>query len=324
MSEQTVVVRKILPASREEVYDAWLDCEGMRQWMCPGPVTSAEVTLEPRVGGRLRILMKAPKSDYDHTGEFRVLDRPSKLQFTWVSPGTDHQETLVTVELHERGTQCELVLTHERFPREEAARQHEEGWGQIADKLGDYLAQSAQDAAASSCGSVKTPPPRSVVRVFTERRRTKPDDFRLAYEFDAPVDKVYQQFATEAGVRNWWTIYCEMEERVGGQASFRFPSSDFYAIVRITRLDPGRAVEWEVLDSKHPAKSGFVDLNDWVGTRIGFDMQPTASERTALRFTHSGLALKECLEVCSSAWAFFLNQSLRAYLEGGAGQPHTK
>ena len=297
MSGHTVVVRKLLPASREEVFDAWLDSDGMQRWMCPGTATSSEVTMEPRVGGRFRILMKAPEATYDHTGEFRVLDRPSKLQFTWRSPKTDDQETLVTVELHERGSKCELVLTHERIPREEAAREHEQGWGGIVDKLGNYLVQD---------------------------RRSATDDFRLAYEFVAPADKVYQQFATQAGVRNWWTIFCEMEERVGGRASFRFPSSDFFAVARITRLDPGRAVEWEVTDSKHPANSGFVDLQDWVGTRIGFEMEPITPERTALRLTHYGLAPKECFGGCASAWAFFLNQSLRGYLEAGAGQPHTK
>jgi hypothetical protein len=40
-------------------------------------------------------------------------------QFTWVSPATDNQERLVTVELHERGPKCQFVLTHERIPREE-------------------------------------------------------------------------------------------------------------------------------------------------------------------------------------------------------------
>jgi uncharacterized protein YndB with AHSA1/START domain len=64
MTGQTVTIRKILPASREEVFDAWLDPEGMRRWMCPGPVTSAEVTLEPRVGGRFRIVMSAPNATF--------------------------------------------------------------------------------------------------------------------------------------------------------------------------------------------------------------------------------------------------------------------
>lgn len=95
-------------------------------------------------------------------------------------------------------------------------------------------------------------------------------------------------------------------------------------MARITRLDPQRAVEWEVIDSKHPEQTGFVDLHDWVGTRISFETEPTAPERTALRLRHSGLVAKECFGVCSSAWAFFLNQSLRGYLEAGAGQPHTK
>ena len=293
MSTQPVVVRKVMPVSREEVFDAWLDGEGMGQWMCPGTVGRSEATLDARVGGGFRILMKAAEAEYLHTGEFLVLDRPSKLQFTWFSPGTDQQETLVTVELHERGEYCEVVLTHERFPREDAAARHQKGWREILDKLAGYLGG-------------------------------KRDDFRLAYEFAAPVHKVYAQFATEAGVRNWWTVFCEMEERVGGRASFPFPSSDFFAIVRITRLEPGRVVEWEVIDSKHPASSGFVDLNDWIRTRIRFEMEEAGEGRTKLCFTHARLALKECLGVCSSAWAFFLNQSLRGYLESGAGQPHTK
>jgi len=33
MSGQTVVVRKRLPATCEEVFEAWLDAEGMRRWM---------------------------------------------------------------------------------------------------------------------------------------------------------------------------------------------------------------------------------------------------------------------------------------------------
>jgi len=80
-------------------------------------------------------VMRAPDAEYVNTGEFRVLDRPSKLQFTWVSSRWGNQETLVTVELQERGSQCELILTHERFPREHSLEQLAAGWGHIMDKL---------------------------------------------------------------------------------------------------------------------------------------------------------------------------------------------
>jgi uncharacterized protein YndB with AHSA1/START domain len=131
----------MLPASCEEVFDAWLDAVGMREWMRPGAVTSCEVALEPRVGGHFRIVMKAPGAEFVNTGEFRALDRPGKLQFTWVSSRWAYKETLVTVELHPREAHCELVLTHERFPRDHSAGQLVQGWTQILEMLGNHLGQ---------------------------------------------------------------------------------------------------------------------------------------------------------------------------------------
>ncbi len=139
MNGQTVTIRRILSASCEEVFDAWLDAEGMREWMCPGLVINCEVELEPRVGGHFRIVMMTPDAQFVNTGEFRVLDRPAKLQFTWVSSRWAHQETLVTVELHRHEAYCELVLTHERFPLQHSAGQLVKGWTEILEKLGSHL-----------------------------------------------------------------------------------------------------------------------------------------------------------------------------------------
>ena len=140
MNDQTVIVRRMLPASCEEVFDAWLDADGMRGWMCPGPVSSSEVVLEPRVGGHFRIVMMAPDAQIVNTGEYRVLDRPAKLQFTWTSSRWGPQETLVTVELHRRQSHCELVLTHERLPLESSTGQLRKGWTEIMEKLETALA----------------------------------------------------------------------------------------------------------------------------------------------------------------------------------------
>ena len=55
----------------------------------------------------------------------------------------------MTVELREHGSKRELVLTHERFPRVEAARKHERGWGQIADKLAKHLVEGRRPKSSS-------------------------------------------------------------------------------------------------------------------------------------------------------------------------------
>jgi Activator of Hsp90 ATPase homolog 1-like protein len=48
-----------MPAPREIVFEAWIDANGIRKWMCPGEVISVEVVLEDRVGGSFRIVMKS-------------------------------------------------------------------------------------------------------------------------------------------------------------------------------------------------------------------------------------------------------------------------
>jgi uncharacterized protein YndB with AHSA1/START domain len=136
-----LVVRRVIPAPREEVFAAWVDPESLRHWMCPGDVLTAEAHLDPRVGGAYRIVMKSPTREYDHTGEYLVVDPPSKLVFTWTSTGTDNRPTLVTIDLTARGDGCELVLTHERFPSAETMQRHKGGWGQIVERLAGHLQQ---------------------------------------------------------------------------------------------------------------------------------------------------------------------------------------
>lgn len=96
MIRQTVTVRKILPATCEEVFDAWLDPEGLREWMRPGLIADCDVTLEPRIGGEFRIVMKGPDVETINTGRFLVLDRPVRLVLY-----------MDLVALEERGNPCD-------------------------------------------------------------------------------------------------------------------------------------------------------------------------------------------------------------------------
>lgn len=136
-----IVARRRMPAPREIVYEAWTDPDGIRQWMCPGDVVSAEAVLDVRVGGSFRITMRAKDRVHEHTGTYQIVDPPAKLAFTWSGLENPTEITLVTVEFLARGDESDLVIKHERFTKAEVAQRYENGWGTITEKFAAYLAQ---------------------------------------------------------------------------------------------------------------------------------------------------------------------------------------
>lgn len=144
-----ISIRRKMPAPREVVYEAWIDPQGIREWMCPGDVISAEAALDVRVGGSYRIVMKGKERDHVHTGVYQVVEPNAKLVFTWTQEGNE-VTTLVTVEFLAHGKESELVLTHERFTKPDVTKRYENGWGTIAQKLSAYLAQRSSAALVDS------------------------------------------------------------------------------------------------------------------------------------------------------------------------------
>jgi uncharacterized protein YndB with AHSA1/START domain len=137
-SADLVIVRRVVPVAREEVFAAWLDPASLRQWMLPGDVARATAEVDPRVGGKFRIVMSHGNRDDEHWGEYLAIEPPSRLSFTWISAHTDLQPTVVTVEFLEKGRGTEVVLTHRRLPpaRRDA---HRNGWSDILRKLEETL-----------------------------------------------------------------------------------------------------------------------------------------------------------------------------------------
>ena len=135
-----VRISRLLPATPQEVFDAWTDPESVKIWMCPGAQTATTVELDARVGGSFRVVMRDERGDFTHTGEYREIRPPQRLVFTWRSNATRNEETLVTIELYPRGDDAtELILTHERLPDAPAVVGHTQGWQGIIEKFARYL-----------------------------------------------------------------------------------------------------------------------------------------------------------------------------------------
>ena len=130
---------RLLPAGLQEVFDAWLDPDGMKDWLCPGSTSTTVDELDARVGGHFTITMRDGDKDYVHRGEYREITPPKRLVFTWISHLTNNKPSLVTIEFNEKGAQTELILTHQELPTKDSAEKHRGGWTSILEKLSHRL-----------------------------------------------------------------------------------------------------------------------------------------------------------------------------------------
>jgi len=142
---RVAVVRRLLPAPPEVVYDEWLDPAALADWMCPRPARCRGVASDPRVGGPLRIDIEDGGTEFYVTGKYLTLDRPRRLSFTWtcstwLDPGIT---SVVTVLLEPRERQQTLMTIEHALLPPELVDQHERGWTAIAGQLAGELAAPA-------------------------------------------------------------------------------------------------------------------------------------------------------------------------------------
>jgi uncharacterized protein YndB with AHSA1/START domain len=133
---------RTLAAPRFAVWSAMTEPERLARWWGPAGFTAPRVDFDPRPGGRYRIAMQPPEGDLFHLhGEFREVDPPSRLAYTfvWEPPDPEDRETLVTLELEESGESTVVSLTQGEFATEARLELHQGGWTESFEKLEELL-----------------------------------------------------------------------------------------------------------------------------------------------------------------------------------------
>ena len=73
-------------------------------------------------------------------GTYLEIDEPERLRFTWNwESGGLGSETIVTIELEERGNGTRMNFRHELFDTEELRDEHNTGWAASFDRLVELL-----------------------------------------------------------------------------------------------------------------------------------------------------------------------------------------
>jgi uncharacterized protein YndB with AHSA1/START domain len=130
-----IVVSRVVPAAAEEVFDAWTNPELVGRFLTPEPGYTAAATMDARVGGAYAFSMFNGGEEYQMWGEFREIQRPSRLSFTWKE--SDDFETLVTITIEPLDpASSRITLAHAGMPDPN----YEQGWEYILDCMEGVLA----------------------------------------------------------------------------------------------------------------------------------------------------------------------------------------
>jgi uncharacterized protein YndB with AHSA1/START domain len=138
----TLAMTRVLPGEPPVVFAAFSDARELVRWWGPSGFTVPSLEFEPRVGDRYRIAMQPPGGDpFELTGEFREVEPPTRLAYTfvWDPPDPDDVETVVALSFRELSGSTEVALAQGPFKTEARRALHRDGWTDSFERVGLVL-----------------------------------------------------------------------------------------------------------------------------------------------------------------------------------------
>jgi uncharacterized protein YndB with AHSA1/START domain len=127
---------RTIDATPSEVYDAWIDPHGP---VSPWSGVVKAVVNPPKVDGLFYSMYKFENQEFAHYGRFTVLEKPRRIQYTWVSAGTQGLESVVTLNLEPQGDKTVVQINHSNLPDDEGGRRHETAQGYLLSRISNHF-----------------------------------------------------------------------------------------------------------------------------------------------------------------------------------------
>jgi uncharacterized protein YndB with AHSA1/START domain len=109
ISERELMVKRVLNAPRELVFDAWTNSKHLSQWWGPEGFTITVQEIDVRPGGVWRYIMHGPNGvDYDNKIEYIEVVSPERLIYAHGDSTEEHFR--VTVTFADQGDHTELTM----------------------------------------------------------------------------------------------------------------------------------------------------------------------------------------------------------------------
>ena len=135
-----LVVRRLIRATPERLFDAWTQPDHLKQWWGPENVSCIAAEVDLRIGGRYRIANQFPDGTVVWIiGEFQAIEPPYRLTYTWQIEGSSRPCELVTVRFEPHNNATEVIVTHTGISDRITRDRHEKGWVECLSALAGYL-----------------------------------------------------------------------------------------------------------------------------------------------------------------------------------------
>lgn len=136
-------------------------------------------------------------------------------------------------------------------------------------------------------------------------------------------EKVFRALTHE--MDRWWSTHVNGAlDSLGAKIKVNFPPNNGHWTFKATALSQGKLVELKCIEAYHVVAGQPAEIEkEWLGTMLRWSISPNG-EGTRIRFEHIGLTpALHCYEICDQGWNFFFGTSFPAYLNDGAGLPHS-
>lgn len=153
--EATIIIRRVVDAPRELVFEAFTDPKHLAQFWGPKGYGASKVDVDLRVGGQFRVEMRGPDGGtYPAVGVYREISPPERIVYAGLDEdlhpcgGGLPPRAIVTMSFADEGGKTRITV-HTQL-QSVAARDAATaggfsiGWNESLERLAAYLARRAQ------------------------------------------------------------------------------------------------------------------------------------------------------------------------------------
>lgn len=120
-------------------------------------------------------------------------------------------------------------------------------------------------------------------------------------------------------IDQWWGTTESSADQEGDVFKIYFGPESYWTF-RVVSLKRPEGIVWQCIASHQDHHLPGIDA-EWLNTKLHWHIQ-SKEEGVEVEFWHEGLVTTGvCYEVCSTAWDFYIMDSLKSFLETGLGKP---